>query len=107
MKSKTPGGAAPPNPKNANYDVSSTERAGRALRALGKAIATERKRRGLSQTELGRLSNTSINFVSQIESGKPTARIDKLLSVLHALGLEFRLQRGRAVISNTEFIGDK
>lgn len=105
MKSKKPPGAAPPPASKATS--SEAPGAGRALRALGKAIATERKRRGLSQTELGRLSNTSINFVSQIESGKPTARIDKLLSVLHSLGLEFRLQRGRAVISNTEFIGDK
>lgn len=105
MKSKKPPGAAPPPASKAMS--SEAPSAVKALRALGKAIATERRRRDLNQTELGRLSNTSINFVSQIESGKPTARIDKLLSVLHALGLEFRLQRGRAVISNTESIGDK
>ena len=34
---------------------------------LGLAIEAERKRRRLTQTQLADLSNTSINFVSQVE----------------------------------------
>lgn len=37
---------------------------------LGQAIERERKHRRLTQTQLAELSNTSINFVSQVERGK-------------------------------------
>lgn len=73
-----------------------------AVQNLGQQIQRERKSRGLTQIELGRLSSTSINFVSQLESGKPTARIEKVLAVLNALGLQISLERGRSIIRGLE-----
>lgn len=65
------------------------------LKSLGLQIKRERKARRLTQTELGELSGTSINFISQIEAGKSTAQIGRVLEVLRVLGLELHLQRGR------------
>lgn len=64
------------------------------LKKLGLLIKTERKLRGLTQTELGVLTNTSINFISQIEAGKATAHIGKVLGVLQILGFQLHCLRG-------------
>ena len=66
---------------------------------LGKTIRRLRKLKQLSQEDLGDLSGTGINFVSQLELGKKTVRLDKLLSVLRVLGLQFFLRRGKETIS--------
>lgn len=64
------------------------------MKHLGLLIKTERKKRGLTQTQLGDISGTSINFISQIEAGKETAHIGKVFRVLQILGLELVCQRG-------------
>jgi HTH-type transcriptional regulator/antitoxin HipB len=65
-----------------------------SLKDLGKLIKDERKARHLTQTQLGELSETSINFISQIESGKSTAHIGKVFRVLQILGYELFCRRG-------------
>jgi len=65
------------------------------LTEVGGFIQDERKRNGLSQTELADLSGTSLNFVSQLERGKESAHISKVLDVLDALGLQFSLELGK------------
>ncbi|RAP37114.1 hypothetical protein B1207_06750 [Legionella quinlivanii] len=67
---------------------------------IGLAIETERKRRRLTQTRLAELSNTSINFVSQIERGKATAQIGKVINVLQILGLQLAIEKGSAGVVN-------
>ncbi|WP_133140914.1 helix-turn-helix domain-containing protein [Legionella genomosp. 1] len=67
---------------------------------IGLAIETERKRRRLTQTRLAELSNTSINFVSQIERGKTTAQIGKVINVLQILGLQLAIEKGSAGVVN-------
>ena len=66
---------------------------------LGDVIRRERKARALSQQELGDLAGTGLNFVSQMERGKETVRLDKLLALLKVLGLELVLSRGTEAIS--------
>lgn len=74
-----------------------------SLNLLGDLIRRERKARSLTQTQLGELTNTSINFISQIETGKPTAQIGRVLHVLQVLGLELHLRRGsRGLVVGTE-----
>lgn len=65
-----------------------------SLKNLGTIIRQERKKRGLTQTALGDLSGTSINFISQVEAGKETAQIGKVLTVLQILGLQIELVYG-------------
>lgn len=58
---------------------------------LGKAIRDERKARHLTQTQLADIAGVSLNFVSQLESGKPRVQLDKVLAVMGALGLELQI----------------
>lgn len=73
----------------------------RAPQAAFAQIATKvRKRRvelGLTQSDLAGLSNTGVRFVIDVEHGKPTIALGKLLDVLSALGLTLHIdpiQRG-------------
>lgn len=67
---------------------------------LGLAIEAERKRRNLTQTQLAELSNTSINFVGQLEGGKSTAQIGKVIDVLKVLGLQLVIEKGSSGVIN-------
>src|SRR5690349_13460419 len=51
-------------------------------KALGRKIAAERRRRGLSQPELARMVDRSVAWVSQVERG--VRKVDRM-SVLEAL----------------------
>jgi len=61
------------------------------LTSLGKHLREERISQGLSQTELAEIAGVSLNFVSQLESGKPTVRFNKVFAVMESLGLRFAL----------------
>ena len=67
-----------------------------SLKQLGKLIKSERKNRSLTQTQLGEITNTSINFISQVEAGKTTAHIGKVFRVMQILGIELHCKRGPA-----------
>lgn len=67
---------------------------------LGLAIEAARKKRNLTQTQLAELSNTSINFVSQIERGKQTAQIGKVVAILQILGLQLVIEYGSLGVVN-------
>ena len=54
---------------------------------VGKLIFAERKRQKLSQLQLAGLANTGIRFISDVENGKGTVQLQKLLAVISALGL--------------------
>lgn len=70
-----------------------------AFKTLAHRIRKERKSQGISQTELANLSGVSLNFLSQLESAKPTVRMEKVLQVLNTLGLELHLRYGHSGIS--------
>lgn len=54
------------------------------------AIVKQRRRElHLSQDDVADLSGTSPRFVRELERGKPSVRLDKLVAVLGALGLTF------------------
>ena len=57
------------------------------------AIRTERKRQGLTQTDLADLCGVSLTFISNLENGKPTAELAKALTVLITLGLDVYLAK--------------
>lgn len=51
---------------------------------------------GLRQEELADLAGCSPRFVHELEAGKPTLRLDKVLDVLNAIGLHLELADGAA-----------
>ena len=61
---------------------------------IGRIVATARRHRGLTQTQLARALGVSQNWVSEIERGKDSAQIGKILRVLSFLGV--RLTVGEA-----------
>ncbi len=60
-------------------------------RTLGLAIRARRKRDGLTLVETAGLINVGIRFLSELENGKPTVRLDKVLKVVAALGLRLQV----------------
>jgi transcriptional regulator with XRE-family HTH domain len=65
--------------------------------ALGRKIAAERRRRGLSQPELARLLGRSVAWVSQVERGvRKIDRMSVLETVATALEVPLSERRRRA-----------
>ena len=54
--------------------------------AIGAKIRRIRKEQGVSQETLAGLAGTGQRYISELERGKPTARIGEMLKVLNALG---------------------
>ncbi len=54
---------------------------------IGRRVRGARELLGLRQDELALAAGVSTRVVHQIESGKPTSRLDGLVRVLGALGL--------------------
>lgn len=59
---------------------------------LGEQFETRRRILGLSQVTLSDLAGVSPRTIYAIEQGKATARLDSILAVSDALGLEFELK---------------
>jgi HTH-type transcriptional regulator / antitoxin HipB len=66
------------------------------VEVLAADVRSRRRALGLGQQDLADLSGASVRFVRNLEHGKPSVRLDKLLAVLDVLGLELRAGvRGR------------
>lgn len=63
----------------------------RTPKQIGTTIRRNRKRLGMSQSELGDRVGLRQETISLIETGNPATRLDTMLSVLAALELEFRI----------------
>jgi HTH-type transcriptional regulator / antitoxin HipB len=79
-------------PSDGKSDSSATEQLGRAIRARRRALR-------LNQGELANLAGVGLAFLYELEHGKATVRIDKLLAVLAVLGLELQLREGKSALS--------
>ena len=62
---------------------------------LGGAIRLQRKALGLSQGQLAEFAGCGLTFISQLERGKPTIRLNILFEVLKILGLSLTLSFGK------------
>jgi HTH-type transcriptional regulator/antitoxin HipB len=66
-------------------NISSTEDVGRLVRA-------HRKAQTATQAEFASLCGVGVRFISDLENGKPTMELGKVLHVLQCLGLELTIQ---------------
>jgi y4mF family transcriptional regulator len=57
-------------------------------RQLGELIRGRRHELGLTQTEVAEVANTNLRFLSELERGKPTARLENVMRVLATLGID-------------------
>lgn len=63
----------------------------RSPEQIGNVIRRARKRRGMNQSELGEKAGLRQETISLIENGNPAAKLETVLAVLSALGLELRI----------------
>lgn len=59
----------------------------RTAAEIGALVRETRKAQGISQEQLAGVANTGVRFVSDLENGKPSIQVDKMIQVLEALGL--------------------
>lgn len=59
--------------------------------AIGAIIRDERKALGLRQDELAAASGVGLRFLVELERGKPTVQMGKVLDVLAALGCKMQI----------------
>lgn len=63
----------------------------RSPEQIGNTIRRVRKKRGMSQSELGERSGLRQETISLIENGNPAAKLETILAVLATLDLELRI----------------
>ncbi len=59
---------------------------------FAEAVRLARKRHGMTQSDLAGLSGTGLRFISELERGKPTVALNKVLAVLATLGLRLQIE---------------
>lgn len=61
-------------------------------KSLGDVVRQQRKSQGATQVEFASLCGVGVRFISDLENGKPTIEMGKVLQVLNSLGLELAIQ---------------
>lgn len=60
---------------------------------IGRMVRAERKAQGLRQDELAAASGVGLRFIVELERGKETVQLGKVLVVLAALGCSLEIAR--------------
>lgn len=59
---------------------------------IGKIIRNTRKKLGITQQALALTSGTGLRFIIELEQGKPTCQLEKVLTVMHTLGIKLVIE---------------
>lgn len=59
--------------------------------ALGLLVRRERKAQNLKQAELAAVSGVGVRFIVDLEAGKPTLQLGKVLQVIATLGCKVQI----------------
>ena len=59
---------------------------------IGQLVRGVRRAQGLRQDQLAAAAGVGVRFLVELESGKPTAQLGKVLAVLDALGCALRIE---------------
>ncbi len=57
---------------------------------VGKLVYRTRKSLGVTQKKLAFVSGTGLRFIIDLEKGKPTCQLEKVLTVLRTLGIKIQ-----------------
>ena len=63
-------------------------------KAIGAKVRARRKALGITQAELAMTSGTGVRFIGDLESGKESCHIGKVVLVLKTLGLGWAIAEG-------------
>jgi HTH-type transcriptional regulator / antitoxin HipB len=58
---------------------------------IGELAKSTRKGMGVTQKDLAMTSGTGLRFIIEMEQGKPTCQLGKVLTVLQTLGIRIEL----------------
>jgi HTH-type transcriptional regulator/antitoxin HipB len=61
---------------------------------IGQIVRQVRKKLGVTQSDLALTAGTGLRFIIELEKGKPTCQIGKVLQVLLVLGIQLHLSHG-------------
>ncbi len=66
---------------------------------LGESVKTTRQSLGVTQRALALTSGTGLRFIIELEKGKPTCQVGKVLAVMNTLGItiSLNLPEGEAI----------
>ncbi len=62
------------------------------LENIGQIVKEKRKSLGLTQKYLAAYANTGVRFISDLENGKTTIYLNKLLLILNALDIKVNIK---------------
>ena len=65
---------------------------------IGQIIRDERKELSLRQDELAAASGVGLRFLVELERGKPTVQMGKVVDVISALGCELQIKRPDGIV---------
>ena len=60
---------------------------------LGAAIRSRRKELHYTQAYISEFTGLSISFISDVENGKPTVELEKVIQLLQILGMDLFVER--------------
>lgn len=66
----------------------------KTVKDIGNLVKKTRKKQNFTQIEFAQLSNVGTRFLSDLENGKPTCEIEKVLKVLSNLGIKLEVNDG-------------
>jgi len=61
------------------------------IKEIGKIIREKRKKWGFTQAEAAGMCNVGVRFLSELENGKATLQIGRVLHVIEAFGFDVNL----------------
>jgi len=64
---------------------------------IGKIVRATRRKLGVTQADLALTSGTGLRFIVDLEKGKQTCHVGKVLTVLQTLGIRMSLEPPPAV----------
>lgn len=64
----------------------------KTIEDIGKLVKETRKKQGFTQVQLAQLSNVGARFLSDLENGKQTCEVGKMLKVLANLGIKLEVK---------------
>ena len=67
------------------------------MKEIGAFVAETRRQQGVTQLELSLAADVGRRFVVELEDGKETLQVGKLLKVMSALGIELNLVAPKGV----------
>ena len=63
------------------------------IQALGPLVRQTRKQQGLTQEQLAAVAGLGVRFIRELEQGKESCHIGKVMIVLAMLGLEVHIKK--------------